>query len=240
MELKTFIYEDKPVTFEIGTATMINATEMARPFGKKPCDWLKTEQAQRIIQEIAEVKKIASVENQLITTVKGGNDLFKQGTWFHEDVALEFARWLSPKFAIWCNDRIKELLTKGTVSLPQDYLSALKALVAAEEEKQRLAIENQKMQPKAEYFDALVDRQLLTNFRDTAKEFGMGQNEFVAWLMENKYIYRDKKKQLRPYANAAQLFELKEYKSGNNLNHAGVQTLITPKGRATFKLLLGK
>lgn len=31
----------------------------------------------------------------------------------HEDVALEFARWLSPMFAIWCNDRIKELLTKG-------------------------------------------------------------------------------------------------------------------------------
>lgn len=29
----------------------------------------------------------------------------------HEDVALEFARWLSPKFAIWCSDRIKELLT---------------------------------------------------------------------------------------------------------------------------------
>lgn len=34
----------------------------------------------------------------------------------HEDVALEFARWLSPAFAIWCNDRIKELLMKGTVS----------------------------------------------------------------------------------------------------------------------------
>lgn len=34
----------------------------------------------------------------------------------HEDVALEFARWLSPAFAIWCNDRIKELLLTGTVS----------------------------------------------------------------------------------------------------------------------------
>lgn len=34
----------------------------------------------------------------------------------HEDVALEFARWLSPAFAIWCNDRIKELLMNGTVS----------------------------------------------------------------------------------------------------------------------------
>lgn len=33
----------------------------------------------------------------------------------HEDVALEFARWLSPQFAIWCNDRIKELFKEGVV-----------------------------------------------------------------------------------------------------------------------------
>ena len=45
----------------------------------------------------------------LIQTVKGGNG--EQGTWMHEDVALEFARWLSPAFAIWCNRRIKELFT---------------------------------------------------------------------------------------------------------------------------------
>ena len=45
----------------------------------------------------------------LVTVIKGGNG--EQGTWMHEDVALEFARWLSPKFAIWCNRRIKELLT---------------------------------------------------------------------------------------------------------------------------------
>ena len=28
---------------------------------------------------------------------------------------MEFARWLSPLFAIWCNDRIKEILT-GTMA----------------------------------------------------------------------------------------------------------------------------
>jgi hypothetical protein len=43
----------------------------------------------------------------LVKVTKGGNN---PGTWMHEDVALEFARWLSPLFAIWCNDRIKELL----------------------------------------------------------------------------------------------------------------------------------
>lgn len=42
----------------------------------------------------------------------------------HEDVALEFSRWLSPSFAIWCNDRIKELLKFGATALnPYDLLN---------------------------------------------------------------------------------------------------------------------
>jgi hypothetical protein len=43
----------------------------------------------------------------LLTVRKGG---INPGTWMHEDVAMEFALWLSPEFAIWCNDRIKEIL----------------------------------------------------------------------------------------------------------------------------------
>lgn len=146
------------------------------------------------------------------------------------------------QFKHWVTSEVLPSIRKtGSYSLPQDYLSALKALVAAEEEKQRLAIENKIMQPKAEYFDALVDRQLLTNFRDTAKELGLKQNKFIDWLIKNKYIYRDKKNNLRPYSNYANtLFEIKEYKSLTNSTHAGVQTLITPKGRATFKLLIWK
>jgi len=42
-----------------------------------------------------------------------------RGTWLHEDVALEYARWLSPAFAIWCNQRIKELLKYGFTATPE-------------------------------------------------------------------------------------------------------------------------
>lgn len=55
--------------------------------------------------------------SELVQVVKGGN-VKQQGTWMHEDVAIEFARWLSPKFAIWCNDHIKELLTTGMTATP--------------------------------------------------------------------------------------------------------------------------
>ncbi len=113
-----FSYNSNDISFDKSNGVMVNATEMAKPFGKQPSDWLKTEQAQRMINAIAETKKSGSVENQLVVTYKGGNNLTKQGTWMHEDLAIEFARWLSPKFAIWCNDRIKEL-TKYSFSLDQ-------------------------------------------------------------------------------------------------------------------------
>ena len=46
--------------------------------------------------------------SELVVVIKGGEPSL-QGTWLHEDLALPFAQWLSPKFYIWCNDHIKEL-----------------------------------------------------------------------------------------------------------------------------------
>jgi len=92
------------------------------------------------------------------------------------------------------------------------------------------------LQPKADYFDALVDRNLLTNFRDTAKELRIKERDFIAWLLERKYIYRDQKGRIRPYAQyVPDLFNLKEWERNGR---ADTQTLITPRGRETFRLLL--
>lgn len=92
------------------------------------------------------------------------------------------------------------------------------------------------MKPKADYFDALVDRNLLTNFRDTAKELHIGPKAFIEWLLKKKYIYRDQKGKLKPYAQyVPDLFQLKEWERNGK---ADVQTLVTPKGRETFRLLL--
>lgn len=97
----------------------------------------------------------------------------------------------------------------------------------------------EEMQPKAEYFDELVDRNLLTNFRETAKELGVKESAFIQWLISKNYIYRDSRNKLQPYSTAMQkgLFEVKEYSSKFS-NYAGTQTLITPKGRETFRLLM--
>lgn len=99
--------------------------------------------------------------------------------------------------------------------------------------------ENLAMKPKAEYFDELVERNLLTSFRTTAKEFGIRESVLIGWLMDNKYIYRDQKNKLCAYAapKTDGLFDEKEYTSKHS-THAGTQTLITPKGRETFRILM--
>ena len=106
-----------------------------------------------------------------------------------------------------------------------------------EAEKSILSIENMVMKPKAEYFDELVDRNLLTSFRETAKQLKIKERKFIDFLLEKKYIYRDKKGKLQPAANKNDgLFEVKE-SLNEKTKWSGTQTLITPKGRETFRLL---
>ena len=103
-----------------------------------------------------------------------------------------------------------------------------------------LTVDNQIMKPKADYFDELVDRNLLTSFRETAKQFEIGEKKFINFLLDKKYIYRDKKGKLMPYADKNNgLFEIKET-FNEKTQWSGTQTLITPKGRETFRLLFLK
>lgn len=116
-------------------------------------------------------------------------------------------------------------------------LVANKTLADREARISELTVQNNIMAPKAEYFDELVDRNMLTSFRDTAKELGVKPKTFVNWLLEKKFIYRDQKGKLMPREDKnSGLFEVKEAKN-DKTQWSGVQTLITPKGRETFRLL---
>lgn len=101
-----------------------------------------------------------------------------------------------------------------------------------------LKVDNQIMKPKADYFDELVDRNLLTGFRETAKQLKFPEKKFISFLIDKKYLYRDKKGKLTPYAQHVKdgLFELKEC-FNEKTQWKGTQSLITPKGRETFRLL---
>lgn len=115
---------------------------------------------------------------------------------------------------------------------------AQKTLVDREARISALTVDNQIMKPKADYFDELVDRNLLTNFRETAKQLNTGPKAFVAYLIQHKYVYRDKRGKLLPYQQHmdAGLFDVKECVN-DKTQWSGTQTMITPKGRETFRLL---
>lgn len=119
--IQIFSYNDNPVSFQTGGSEMlINATQMAKSFGKQPSDWTRTKQSKEFLSTLSAVRGICGTD--LIRIEQGGNST--QGTWFHKDIAMEFARWLSPAFSIWCNDRIFELLRFGITATPEVLLKA--------------------------------------------------------------------------------------------------------------------
>lgn len=150
---------------------------------------------------------------------------------------------MAKKFKHWVTSEVLPSIRKtGSYNIPDfnNPAEAARAWADEYEAKQKLLTENKVMKPKAEYFDCLVDRNLLTNFRTTAKEFHMKQKQFINWLLENKFVYRDQKGSLQPYSEYADYFHVKDVKSTAGNNWAGTQTLITPKGKEAFRLMLGK
>lgn len=123
------------------------------------------------------------------------------------------------------------------IQLCQQLKSEQEQNKALRAENSLLTVEKQIMQPKADYFDELVDRNLLTNFRETAKQLGIKPKAFVDFLLSKKYIYRDKRGKLLPYEDKNKgLFEVKEA-FNDKTQWSGTQTMVTPKGRETFRLL---
>ncbi|MGF3076205.1 BRO family protein [Facklamia sp. P12955] len=148
------------------------------------------------------------------------------------------------KFKNWVTKEVLPSIRKhggyirGQENLSNEELLAQAILVANNviaEKTQRI----KELEPKANYYDKLVDKNLLTNFRNTAKELHLPQKVFIDFLIKEKYIYRDKKGRLLPYSHRNKgYFEIKEwYREDNSL--LGIQTMITPKGRKYFLILLG-
>lgn len=156
--------------------------------------------------------------------------------------AMRFKRWVTSEVlpSIRKNGGYlagQEQLTPEEL-MAKALLYANKTLAERDARISELTVQNQALLPKAEYFDELVDRNLLTSFRETAKELGIPPKQFVSWLIEKKYVYRDGKGKLLPREDKKNdgLFEVKEAKN-DKTQWSGVQTLITPKGRETFRLL---
>lgn len=143
------------------------------------------------------------------------------------------------KFESWVFDEVLPSIRKtGSYKIMDSYLiddPIKRAERWIEEQKHTLALTQKvaEQKPKADYYDSLIDCEHLTNIRNTAKELGIREKLFVNWLLDNKYLYRDANRVLRPYANRMKYFAEKDFKSKNG-SHTDARTLVTVEGKSLF------
>lgn len=247
-------YKGSKISFANGKNVMVNATEMAKTFGKYPKDFLVNKQTKEFLSSLSAVRGISLTE--LIKVVQGG-DPQMQGTWMHEDVALEFARWLSPAFAIWCNDRIKELLKYGMtatqptldemVNNPDLVIRMATQLKQEREEKARIEAENKRIieetAPAVTFTQAVSGSASSCLIGELAKlidqnGYPMGEKRLFKWLRENGYLGTKGERYNIPNQRYIEqgLFELKKgTRSGNNgVMYTTITPKVTGKGQVYF------
>lgn len=111
----------------------INATDIAKEFGKEPTQWLRQASTVEYLVKLADHLELNSVRQTELHEFKGleaGSATSKAralklakatglvrivagrngGTWLHPKMAVRFARWLSVDFEIWCDMQIDRLL----------------------------------------------------------------------------------------------------------------------------------
>lgn len=91
-----------------------NANKMAEAFGgsKKLENWKASPNTKKYIEALE--RSLKSSERDLIIVNQGGKAT-EQGTWIHEKLILNFARYLNVEFELWCDEQIATLLREGKV-----------------------------------------------------------------------------------------------------------------------------
>lgn len=186
-----FDYQGSNIPFELtGNDIMINATEMAKLFpGKRIAEWKRLPSTINYLEAMFDMgfshfkdgsDLIISNKGSQINGSRGGGS-----TWMHRLVAIEFARWLSPKFSIWCNMKIDEVINQG--------------YAFRDIEIQRLYQENnnlqgmiQSMQPQVDYYNQVLQGSENTyTLRDICGEgkFKVSYRKLFTLLEQEGYIY---------------------------------------------------
>lgn len=85
-----FNYNGNNVAFiKTSYGILINATDMARPYNKRPVDYLRQIYVNELVSTIVSQTHIS--EDQLVIKMRGSSEN-GGGTWLYEDVAIDFAQ----------------------------------------------------------------------------------------------------------------------------------------------------
>lgn len=239
-ELKTFNNPDFGTirTLELNNEPWFVGKDVAEVLGySNPNDALK----KRVDAEDKGVAKCDTLGGAQDLTIINESGLYSLILSSKLPTAKKFKRWVTSEVLPSIRKTGGYIAGQETMGeeelMAKAFVVAQQVLARREAELSQVKVENAILQPKADYFDELVERNTLTNFRETAKQLGVKQKVFVAFLLDRKFIYRDKRGKLLPTAGKSTgLFEVKECYN-DKTQWAGTQTLVTPKGRETFRLL---
>jgi hypothetical protein len=116
MNTETIIekFQGQDIAFDLFRGDlMVNATEMAKPFGKRARNWLRLDSTKSLIKAIKSdrkenFKELTSelFEESILLEKRGQHG----GTYMCEDLALAFAMWLSPDFHVWILKSVREII----------------------------------------------------------------------------------------------------------------------------------
>jgi len=239
-EIRKFEYEGNEITFDFAKnkETLINATQMAKAFNKRPTHFLRNEQTKAFLDELRN-----RIPSEPLQVTYGDNG----GTWMTRPLALKFAAWLSPKFEVWVYDRIDELTRLGVTAInPEDLLTpenmiwAMTELKKERAEKELAQAKVTEMKPKAMFADAVVASGtscLIGELAKILKQNGIeiGQNRLFAWLRNKSYLGTTGEYRNLPTQKAMNLELFKIKKSTKELNDGSIllctTTTVTGKGQ---------
>lgn len=214
----TFYYQDKfPISFKTGNGKVfINATEMAKSFGKSPAEWLRLVATSEIRQSLVSDGKSESFNCQIIT-LRGSNG----ATWIEECLALEYAEWLSTELYQWCIDKIRELIPQShtcinnpekntaadepdgianqqmevhnTFLVPQTYEEALKLTVYQQEQIEKLKNQAKENKYKVDFYEQFIENRDWFKSSTLADELQITTRALHQFLLEEKICKREGK-----------------------------------------------
>lgn len=210
---------------------LVSARDLHKALEVKTRFSLWTEQNFKMFEEGADYTSV------VVTTEVQNNGGIQQRELQDYAVTIDMAKELCMMSKTPKGKEVRQYFIQAEKNWNSPEMVMNRALKISNAQVQKLTLQLKVQAPKVTYYDQVIDKNGLTNFRDTAKMLGWKPKAFNQLLEDHGYIYRaGSKKTIKPYAEyvAKGYFEIKDTNSGFT------QTLITAKGRSFFNEKWGK
>lgn len=138
--------------------------------------------------------------------------------------AKKFKRWVT-------SEVIPQIRKTGSYHAPKTYAEALRRLADEAEKMEALQKQNQLMQPKAEFFDAVTDSKTAIPLGDVAKilDMGVGRNKLFEFLRQKSILTCDNRP-YQKYIDAGYFRVIEQKYEVNGEVRINIKTLVFQKG----------